>query len=88
MTRSQHVGVAFHRAWAFWTGTGMVAVGVLLHLPDFAAAAAMHYRMAGMPMGLPMRVGMVLIGCLGGRRSSAARPERRGTTCGRWTRRP
>ncbi|HXG01844.1 MAG TPA: MFS transporter [Candidatus Binatia bacterium] len=61
MTRSRHVGVAFHRAWAFWTGTGMVAVGVLLHLPDFAAAAAMHYRMAGMPMGLPMRVGMVLI---------------------------
>jgi hypothetical protein len=53
MTPPLHVGVAFHRAWAFWTGTAMVAVGVLLHLPAFASAAAMHYQMAGMPMGLP-----------------------------------
>jgi putative MFS transporter len=59
-----HVGIAFHHAWAFWAGTALVAVGVLLHLPDFVSAAAMHYRMVGMPMGPEMRVGMGLI-CAG-----------------------
>lgn len=54
-------GIAFHRAWAFWTGTALVAAGVLCHLPGFLAAASMHYRMAGMPMGLEMRAGMGLI---------------------------
>jgi len=61
MTRSLHVGIAFHHPSAFWVGTAMVAVGVLLHLPGFVAAAAMGYRMAGMPMGLEMRLGMGLV---------------------------
>jgi hypothetical protein len=42
--------------------SGAVSAGVILHLPMFLEAAPMHYRMAGMPMGMPMLVGMALIG--------------------------
>ncbi|MGL1133852.1 hypothetical protein ACSTLP_24540, partial [Vibrio parahaemolyticus] len=31
------------------------------HLPMFAMARAMHYRLAGMPMGWAMTIGMGLI---------------------------
>ena len=47
--------------WLFWLGTAAIAVGVVCHLPDFIAARAMGYRMAGMPMSLLMLCGMVLI---------------------------
>jgi putative MFS transporter len=46
---------------AFWLGTLAVVIGVLLHLPAFIMARAMHYRMAGMPMGAPMLWGMACI---------------------------
>jgi MFS transporter, putative metabolite:H+ symporter len=46
----------------FWLGAFAVSAGVILHLPMFFEAAPMHYRMAGMPMGMPMLVGMALIG--------------------------
>jgi hypothetical protein len=52
--RRPHVGIAFHRAWAFWAGTMAIAVGVLLHLPMFFASASMGYRLAGMPMSREM----------------------------------
>jgi putative MFS transporter len=46
---------------AFWLGTSLVVIGVLLHLPMFAMARPMHYRMAGMPMGTGMLIGMACI---------------------------
>ena len=46
---------------AFWLGSLFVVVGVLLHLPMFIMARAMHYRLAGMPMGAGMLWGMALI---------------------------
>jgi putative MFS transporter len=56
-------GLAFHRPLAFWAGCVAVTAGVLLHLPMFAMAAPMQYRMAGMPMDAQMLLGMALIPC-------------------------
>lgn len=47
--------------WAFILGCIAVTAGVLLHLPMFAMARGMGYRLAGMPMGLDMTFGMALI---------------------------
>ncbi len=49
---------------AFWLGSLGVVIGALLHIPAFVMARAVHYRMAGMPMGMPMLLGMACI--LGG----------------------
>ncbi len=46
---------------AFWLGSFAVVFGVLLHIPAFLMAHAMHYRMVGMPMGAPMLCGMACI---------------------------
>lgn len=45
----------------FWCGSLMVSIGVALHLPMFWMSRLMHFRMAGMPMGRAMPVGMALI---------------------------
>jgi putative MFS transporter len=47
--------------WAFVLGCVAVTIGVCAHLPMFAMARSMHYRMAGMPMDASMLVGMALI---------------------------
>jgi putative MFS transporter len=47
--------------WAFALGCVAVTAGVCAHLPMFAMARAMHYRLAGMPMDGTMLAGMVLI---------------------------
>lgn len=47
--------------WAFVLGCVAVTAGVCAHLPMFAMAQAMHYRLAGMPMDNLMLVGMALI---------------------------
>lgn len=47
--------------WAFAAGCIAVTLGVLAHLPMFAMARAMHYRLAGMPMDATMLGGMALI---------------------------
>ncbi|MEH3100635.1 MFS transporter [Sphingomonas adhaesiva] len=47
--------------WAFVLGCVAVTIGVVAHLPMFAMARAMNYRLAGMPMDAPMLVGMGLI---------------------------
>lgn len=47
--------------WAFVLGCILVTVGVLTHLPMFAMARAMNYRLAGMPMDSAMIFGMALI---------------------------
>ena len=49
------------RAQLFVVATVLVAVGVVLHFPDFVASRDMHYMMAGMPMSATMWTGMVLI---------------------------
>ncbi len=46
---------------AFLVGCGSVTAGVLLHLPMFWMARAMHFQLAGMPMDSGMIVGMFLI---------------------------
>jgi len=46
---------------AFGLGSLSVVIGVLLHLPAFLMARTMDYRMAGMPMGTPMLIGMACI---------------------------
>ena len=48
-------------AFAFWAGCVAVTVGVLLHLPMFLMGRAAHYKLAGMPMGIEMLIGMGLI---------------------------
>jgi len=47
--------------WAFVLGCVAVTTGVVTHLPMFAMARSMHYRLAGMPMDGTMMVGMALI---------------------------
>lgn len=47
--------------WAFVLGCVAVTAGVCAHLPMFAMARAMNYRLAGMPMDTGMLVGMGLI---------------------------
>ncbi len=51
--------------WAFALGCAAVTAGVLLHIPMFLMGRAMHFMLAGMPMGLDMVFGMGLIiaGC-------------------------
>lgn len=48
-------------ALAFWGGAIAVTAGVLLHLPMFIMARAVHYKLAGMPMDTGMLIGMGLI---------------------------
>ncbi|HEX2778036.1 MAG TPA: MFS transporter [Gemmatimonadaceae bacterium] len=45
----------------FWAGVVAVTLGVILHLPMYLDAREMGYRLAGMPLDMPMLVGMVLI---------------------------
>ncbi|MGN6820382.1 MAG: MFS transporter [Sphingomonas sp.] len=47
--------------WAFALGCVAVTIGVLMHLPMFLMGRMTHYRLAGMPMGWDMMVGMFLI---------------------------
>ncbi len=47
--------------WAFGLGCLAVTAGVILHLPMFVMGRATHYRLAGMPMGVDMLIGMFLI---------------------------
>lgn len=49
------------KSLAFWTGSTMVATGVVLHLPMFWMGRATHFRLDGMPMSAGMLLGMALI---------------------------
>jgi MFS transporter, putative metabolite:H+ symporter len=53
--------IVFQHRGAFWAGIAAVSAGVVLHLPMFIGARDMGYRLAGMPMGPEMKVGMALI---------------------------
>src|SRR5580692_986457 len=48
-------------AFAFWFGSAIVTVGVLLHLPMFWMSRDMGFMLAGMPMDPGMIAGMALI---------------------------
>ena len=48
-------------ALAFWFGSAIVTLGVLLHLPMFWTARDMGFKLAGMPMDASMLWGMALI---------------------------
>lgn len=48
-------------ALAFWVGSLAVTIGVLLHIPMFLMGRYTHWKLAGMPMGTPMLIGMGLI---------------------------
>ena len=50
-----------NHAIAFWAGCVAVTIGVLLHIPMFLMGRAVHYKLAGMPMGTGMLIGMGLI---------------------------
>src|SRR3569833_64677 len=47
--------------WAFILGVVAVTAGVPLHMPMFLMGRMTHYRLAGMPMGTDMYIGMALI---------------------------
>jgi MFS transporter, putative metabolite:H+ symporter len=48
-------------AFAFWIGSAVVSVGVVLHLPMFWMARNTGFNMSGMPMDAEMLLGMLLI---------------------------
>ncbi len=50
------------RERAFWLGCGIIAVGVVLHLPTLAEAHRMNNQLHGMGMEGSMLLGMALIG--------------------------
>ena len=54
-------GSAFEHPGIYWTGVVAVTAGVLLHLPMYFEGRDMGFRLVGMPVDLPMIVGMVLI---------------------------
>src|SRR3954454_17640662 len=54
-------GITFHHPGAFWLGSAAVTVGVLLHLPMYTGARDMGYKLVGMPVDGPMKLGMALV---------------------------
>jgi putative MFS transporter len=54
-------GVTFHHPGAFWFGAVTVTAGVILHIPMYLMGKDIGYRLAGMPMGTPMLIGMAAI---------------------------
>lgn len=52
---------SWQKLLAFWIGSAMVATGVILHLPMFWMGRYTHFRLAGMPMGIGMYIGMAMI---------------------------
>jgi putative MFS transporter len=54
-------GTAFENGRVYWAGVVAVTVGVVLHLPMYFEGRDMGFRLVGMPVDLPMIVGMVLI---------------------------
>lgn len=54
-------GLRFHHPAAFWAGAAAVTAGVVLHVPMYLGSADMGYQLDGMPVDLPMKLGMALI---------------------------
>jgi len=60
-SRSSLNAITFPHPAAFWFGTAATTVGVILHLPMYLGAHDMGYRLVGMPIDIPMMIGMALI---------------------------
>src|SRR4051812_44407472 len=54
-------GVTFGHPAAFWIGVALVTGGVIAHLPMYLMGKPMGYRLVGMPMETPMKIGMAAI---------------------------
>jgi len=54
-------GVTFGHPAAFWVGVALVIGGVIAHLPMYLMGKPTGYRLVGMPMETPMKVGMAAI---------------------------
>lgn len=54
-------GVTFYHPGAFWFGVVAVTLGVIAHLPMYLMGKDMNYRLVGMPIDMPMMLGMVVI---------------------------
>jgi putative MFS transporter len=54
-------GVTFHHPIAFWFGVMAVTAGVIGHLPMYLMGKDNGYKLVGMPMDMPMMIGMVAI---------------------------
>jgi MFS transporter, putative metabolite:H+ symporter len=54
-------GVTFYHAGAFWFGVAAVTLGVIGHLPMYLMGKDNGYRLVGMPMDMPMILGMASI---------------------------
>ncbi len=61
MTYNAHLFASWRNLLAFWIGSLMVAIGVALHIPMLLMGRHTSWRLAGMPMGTPMLIGMALI---------------------------
>jgi putative MFS transporter len=51
----------FEHRGIYWAGVIAVTAGVILHLPMYFEGRDMGFRLVGMPVDLPMIIGMVLI---------------------------
>jgi putative MFS transporter len=54
-------GVTFHHAGWFWFGVVAVTAGVIAHIPMYLMGRNTGYRLVGMPMDMPMKIGMAAI---------------------------
>ena len=54
-------GVTFHHPMAFWYGVIAVTAGVIAHLPMYMMGKNNGYKLVGMPMDMPMMLGMAAI---------------------------
>ncbi len=54
-------GIIYAHKTTFWAGILAVTIGVILHLPMYLKAQETGYRLVGMPMDMPMMIGMGLI---------------------------
>lgn len=54
-------GVTFHHPVAFWLGVMAVTAGVIAHLPMYLMGKDNGYKLVGMPMDMPMMMGMAAI---------------------------
>jgi MFS transporter, putative metabolite:H+ symporter len=61
MNSKRSLFASWYKMLAFWSGSAMVAVGVVLHIPMFLMGRKTGYRLVGMPMDPGMLIGMALI---------------------------
>ena len=54
-------GVTFHHPVAFWFGVMAVTAGVIGHIPMYLMGKDNGYKLVGMPMDMPMMMGMAAI---------------------------